>query len=55
MTDINSQHARGLLTSARRQARAGGQRHRAQLMLMAAGLSAGAIVAVAAAMMVSLG
>lgn len=52
MTHIDSREA---LSVTRRNARPGGHVHYAQTMLMAAGLAALTIVAVAAAMMVSLG
>jgi len=55
MTNIDSRETRHMLTMARRNARSDGHLHHAQTMLMAAGLAALTIVAVAAAMMVSLG
>lgn len=55
MTDIDSRQTRPMLAMARRSARSGGHMQHAQMMLAAAGLAALTIVAVAAAMMVSLG
>jgi len=51
MTHIDSDEA---LTAARQQARASGYMQRAQVMLMAAGIAAFGIVAVAATMMTTL-
>jgi hypothetical protein len=54
MAHIDDNHDHGNLALARRQARRAGHVQNAQLMLMAAGLAAFGIVAVAAAMMVTL-
>ena len=55
MTNIDSRPTRPMLAMMRRSARGGGHMQHAQMMLAAAGLAALTIVAVAAAMMVSLG
>lgn len=54
MAHIDGNEDHGDLASARRQARLAGHVQNAQMMLMAAGLAAFAIVAVAAAMMATL-
>ncbi|WP_156460485.1 hypothetical protein [Devosia sp. Root635] len=54
MANIDSDEAESVLMAARRQARASGYVQRAQVMLMAAGIAAFGIVAVAATMMTTL-
>lgn len=54
MVDINNSQAETMLAAARQQARASGHVQRAQAMLIAAGIAAFGIVAVAATMMTTL-
>ena len=54
MASIDSDEAEHMLAAARQHARASGYVQRAQVMLMAAGIAAFGIVAVAAAMMTTL-
>jgi len=54
MVHIDSDEAEGSLMEARQHARAAGYVQRAQVMLMAAGIAAFGIVAVAATMMTTL-
>lgn len=54
MVHIDSNEAESVLTAARQQARATGYMQRVQVMLMAAGIAAFGIVAVAATMMTTL-